>query len=301
MTKVTSLQKNLFIKICLACQLPYECNWENTAIEVYNEARESKEGTSTLVYLIAVVFLACFYFMCIFPAQWVRICRVRHPLGIGKTILQISDLHVEKLWVSPEKLKRLVEEIQPDYIFLTGDYTQKVRHLPKVDTYLDAIQEAGIPMYAVLGNHDYRLHLQLHRLLQLFQRRGIPLLRNESIPLKEFRLIGIDDDYSGKSNAGKAFKGVGVKEKCVIITHDPTVTLKIKRPYAYLMSGHFHGGQFRVPLVFRLRYKGPLPLRGIVSGLHEDHNGYFYISKGLGQTGLNVRFLIRSEITVHEL
>ncbi|WP_238392658.1 metallophosphoesterase [Paenibacillus antri] len=250
---------------------------------------------------LALLCIGVFYFACIFPAQWVEVRRVRRPLGLNVRILQISDLHVEKTWVGPEKLRRLIAETSPDYIFLTGDYTQRLRHLPKVDEYLKAVRDAGVPVYAVLGNHDYRLRSDLPAMLDLFRRRGIPLLRNESLRVGNFRLVGIDDDYSGKSHPRKAFRDALPGERCIVVTHDPTVTRRIDRPYDYLMSGHFHGGQFRVPFVFRLRYKGPLPLQGIVKGIHTDRNGTYYISKGLSQTGLNFRFLIRSEITVHEL
>ncbi len=254
-----------------------------------------------MIYIALALFVCAFYFTCVLPAQWVEVRRVRKPLGLGVRILQVSDLHVEKTWVGPERLRRLIVRESPDYVFLTGDYTQRLRHLPKVDAYLRAIRAAGVPVYAVLGNHDYRLKSDLPKLIALFERRGIPLLRNESIRVGGFRLVGIDDDYTGKSLPRKAFKDAFPGETCIVATHDPTVTLRMHRPYDYMMSGHFHGGQFRVPFVFRLRGKGPLPLRGIIKGTHEDGNGTYYISKGLGQTGFNFRFLVRSEITVHEL
>jgi uncharacterized protein len=249
--------------------------------------------------LAAAVLYAAF----ILPTQWVKVERVRHPLGLNKKAVQISDVHVERLRVSPQRLARWILEQRPDYIFLTGDYTQKLRHLGKVDSYLTAISETGVPAYAVLGNHDHRLGGSLSAMLELFRRRGIPVLRNESIPLDGFHLVGIDDLTSRKSDPAAAFRGIPPRSEApvIVITHDPNVTLEIKRPYHYLMSGHFHGGQFRIPFLFRLiKRKGPLPMRGIYQGLHKDGNGTFYISKGLGQAGVNLRFLIRSELTVHE-
>jgi predicted MPP superfamily phosphohydrolase len=46
---------------------------------------------------------------------------------------------------------------------------------------------------------------------------------------------------------------------------------------------------------------GDLPRRGIYKGLHNSQYGTYYISKGIGQTGINARFLVRSEITMHYL
>ncbi|WP_199620348.1 metallophosphoesterase [Paenibacillus alkalitolerans] len=251
--------------------------------------------------LSALGLIALFYAVFIVPTQWVKIERVSYPIGLNKRVLQISDLHVEKLRISPGRLKRIILEVKPDYIFLTGDYTMRLGYLGKVASYLRVVKDTGIPAYAVLGNHDYRLKGHLSKLLHLFSENGIRVLRNESADLGDFRLIGIDDDSSRKSNPAKAFRRVRPDETAVVITHDPNVTLKIKRGYNYLMCGHFHGGQFRVPFIFRFVKKGPLPKRGIYQGLHRDEHGVFYISKGAGQAGFNARFMIRSELTVHEL
>jgi len=241
------------------------------------------------------------YFAFIFPTQWVYVSRVVFPLGLGVRVVQLSDVHVEKLRVSPERLRRLVERERPDYIFLTGDYTQRLRHVPEVDVYLQEILKIGVPVYAVFGNHDYRLKRDVSALFDVFRERGIPVLRNEAIALTGFTLVGIDDWDTGLARPDAAFRDVDPNRKTVVIAHDPNVTLRIRRDFDYLMCGHFHGGQFRLPFVFYLKNKGPLARKGIVHGLHRSRTGPFYISKGIGQANLNARFLIRSELTVHEL
>ena len=256
-----------------------------------------------LFHYLSIVLLLLFatYLLFVVPTQWVKIERVRHPLGLNKRIFQISDLHVERLRVSPQRLRRIIEQERPDYIFLTGDYTQRVWHVPKVDAYLQEIASVGVPVFAVLGNHDYRLQYFVSILLQAFRRRGIPVLHNESVRLDGFTLVGIDDFVSGKTRIEKAFEGVGTEETCVVIAHDPNVTLRIRRPFDYLMCGHLHGKQFRLPFLYYLKRKGPLAKKGIYKGLHKNQWGTFYISKGVGQAQLNARFLVRSELTVHEL
>lgn len=251
--------------------------------------------------MVGIVLVIAVYLLFILPAQWVKIERIRHSIGIGRRIVQISDLHAEKNRVSPERLRSLAEREKPDYIFLTGDYTQRVRHLPLVDRYLEELLQIGVPVYAVLGNHDYRLKEEVDQLIELFQRREIRLLRNEWVRLDGFTLVGIDDFVSRMARVKKAFEGVDDKGKVVIITHDPNVTLRIFRTYDYLMCGHLHGKQFRIPFLYFLKRKGPLAKKGIYEGLHRNPWGVFYISKGLGQSHINARFGVRSEITVHEL
>lgn len=253
------------------------------------------------MFFIALAgFLVFIYILFIFPTQWLKIERVIHPIGINKRILQISDLHVDMLRVSTRRIRLAIEAHKPDYIFLTGDYTYRERYLPRAAYYFKVIADCGVPVYAVLGNHDYDLP-RLERLLDLFQEYGIQVLRNESVSLSDFHLVGIDNDSTGQSRIEKSFKGVGSEKPVVVITHDPNVLLRIKRPYDYLMAGHLHGKQLNVPFFFAFKSKGPLSVKGIYKGLHTNEQGVFYISKGIGQAGVNARFMVRSEITVHDL
>ncbi|KRE51250.1 metallophosphoesterase [Paenibacillus sp. Soil522] len=252
------------------------------------------------ILLTIVASMLLLYIFFIFPTQWLKIERVRHPIGIHKRILQISDLHVDMLRVSPQRIRQAIEANKPDYIFLTGDYTYKERYLPRAGHYFKIIANYGVPVFAVLGNHDYDLP-RLNRLLDLFQAYGIKVLLNESVSLPDFQLVGIDNDSTGHSRTERSFEGVGNEKPVVVITHDPNVLLNIKRPYDYLMAGHLHGKQLNVPFFFALKPKGPLAAKGIYKGLHTEQNGAFYISKGIGQAGVNARFMVRSEITVHDL
>lgn len=251
-----------------------------------------------ILSLLAVIILL--YVLFIFPTQWLKIERVNNPIGIKKRILQISDLHVDKLRISAKRIRQVIDEEKPDYIFLTGDFTYKEHFLPRAGHYLKMISDSGIPVYAVLGNHDYELP-RLGRLLDLFKAYGIKVLRNESIMLPDFQLVGIDDASSRHSNVARSMKDVDDNKPIVIITHDPNVLLHIKRPYDYLMAGHLHGKQLNIPFFFVIKPKGPLPAKGIYKGLHKNQLGAFYISKGIGQAGFNARFMVRSEITLHEL
>lgn len=242
------------------------------------------------------------YGLLVFPTQWLKIERVKLPLGLNKKIVQISDIHAEMLRVSPERLERIVRGEAPDTIMLTGDFTRKLRYLPRVEPYLKALASIGVPIYAVPGNHDYKMKSGVVRLFEMLERHGIRLLRNESVQADGYRLVGIDNFGTGHSKIGKAFGPSGTGGgKVIVITHDPNVVPHINRPYDYLMSGHLHGKQFNLPFLFALKKKGELPSKGIYKGVHRSPQGTFYISKGISQAGINARLFVRSEITVHEL
>lgn len=251
-----------------------------------------------LAALLGAATLA--YALLIWPTRWLKIERVKLELGIGIRILQISDLHVDRLRIGPAKLADVIRSEKPDYILLTGDYTYKPQYLPKVDTYLETISLSGIPTIAVMGNHDYVLP-RPRELMDLFRKRGIPVLRNSRIELPEFTLVGIDNHSTGHSRPEVAFRGLVRSKPVVVMTHDPNVVLEIRQCYDYLMAGHLHGKQFNVPYFYSFKPKGPLPSKGIYKGLHQGETGPYYISKGIGQAGVNARFMVRSEVTVHDL
>lgn len=260
-----------------------------------------------MIHLFIIIIAAGLYFFFIFPTQWLKVERVHYPSGLGIRVLQISDLHVEKLRISAKRLQQVIQKEKPDYIFLTGDFTEHRRYFTKVKRYAEAITAVGVPVYAVLGNHDHRLNtIEKKQLVQILQHTAIEVMRNRSISLKRqdspsFQIVGIDDFCSRKSRVDDAFRHIDPTRPVLVLTHDPNLVLHMKRDYTYLMAGHFHGMQFHVPFLFRFIKKGRLAASGIYKGLHIGSCGPFYISKGIGQAGINARFLIRSEITMHEL
>lgn len=254
--------------------------------------------------LSAVIFIAIFagmYTLFILPTQWLKTEKIRLDLGIGKKILQLSDLHVERLRVRPGQIRRVIEAERPDYIIITGDFTKLPSSLPKLGTYLSMVRDSGIPAYAVLGNHDHQ-QPKVSRLIKFIEGYGIRILRNEAALLDGFQLVGIDDFDSGKSRIRKSFAHVQPQLPILVATHDPNIVLMMKQwSYHYLMAGHLHGKQINIPFFYKFRPMGPLPASGIYKGLHRKPYGTFYISKGLGQTGINIRFMVRSEVTLHML
>lgn len=159
-----------------------------------------------VVVMIVAALALLFYLFFILPTQWFKVERYHYPAGLGLKVLQISDLHVENIRISPRRIQKLIAREQPAYIFLTGDFTQRLSYLPKVRQYVKAICAAGIPVYAVFGNHDHRIKPSgVRELTKLLEREGVIVLTNESIDLGAFQLVGIDDWSSKKASREKLF------------------------------------------------------------------------------------------------
>ncbi|GGJ04994.1 putative metallophosphoesterase YkoQ [Alicyclobacillus cellulosilyticus] len=240
------------------------------------------------------------YVLFILPTQWLKVERVKLPLGWGIKVLHVSDLHVEKNRIPPQRLARLVDAERPDFICLTGDFLDSMRAIRRLDRYLSALCRGEARVYAVLGNHDDKAG-QRRALAAHLARRGIRVLLNEAEDAGVCWVIGIDDFRTRRADPARAFARVPPGVRRLLLTHDPNVLALVREPYDLALAGHLHGKQFNLPGLFWLRPMGPLPRRGIYQGLHRLPEGWLYISKGVGQVGLNARLFVRSEVSVVEL
>lgn len=223
-------------------------------------------------------------------------------------VLQISDIHIENLSISPDTLYSLLRHNKIDLIALTGDFLDRKRSIPKLIPYLKVFNKLNpsYGIYAVFGNHDYVLTKKSFQQLKstLAAHNCIPLQNEmDSIEINGqlINIIGIDDFSTKKSNLTSSFKHVNEGYN-LVLTHDPNIVLHMdKFHFDYLLSGHFHGGQIHWPKPYHLIKMGRLVRLNMIKGLHKHNGRSFYISEGLGQTGVNVRFGSRPEITLHSL
>ncbi|SDL91488.1 metallophosphoesterase [Sediminibacillus halophilus] len=223
-------------------------------------------------------------------------------------ILHLSDLHLENISISPQQLYEKLKDEPIDLIALTGDFLDRKRTIPKLEPYLQKLNllEPAYGMYAVFGNHDYVLNKESFQdLREVLEANNCIVLQNENKTIfldeQPLHIIGIDDYGTGHSELSRSFNGLGDGYR-LVLTHDPNVVLEMEDyAYDYLLSGHFHGGQILYPKAFHLVKMGKLVRMNMIKGLHQHKGKTFYISEGLGQTGLNIRIGSRPEITIHRL
>ncbi|RLL47724.1 metallophosphoesterase [Oceanobacillus piezotolerans] len=223
-------------------------------------------------------------------------------------VLQISDMHIENISITPERLYEQLKKEQIDLIALTGDFLDRKRSIPKLVPYLEVFQKLNpaYGSYAVFGNHDYVLRQKnFDKLNTLLMDYGIQTMRNENKKIKVndqiINIIGIDDFGTEHSDIKNAYRGVAEGYQ-LVLTHDPNIVLAMEEcDYDYLLSGHFHGGQIHWPKPYHLVKMGKLARMNIIKGVQSYKGKSFYISEGIGQTGINIRIGSFPEITIHEI
>ncbi|QED49362.1 metallophosphoesterase [Cytobacillus dafuensis] len=228
--------------------------------------------------------------------------------GPKLNILQLSDLHLEHISISPNELYEKLKEEAIDLIAITGDFLDRKRTIPKLVPYLKVLNQLNSKygMYAVLGNHDYVLRDQnLKCLTDTIERYNCKVLQNKNEVIhvngNPVNIIGIDDFSTNRSNLETSYDGIKPGTN-LVLTHDPNIVLHMKKyHFDYLLAGHFHGGQICYPKAYHLAKMGKLARMNIIKGFHMQDGKPFYINEGLGQTGINIRVGSRPEITLHEL
>jgi uncharacterized protein len=221
--------------------------------------------------------------------------------GCRLRLVQLSDLHLGHVGALERETARLVRELRPDLVVITGDVCNRPQDLESFDAFLSLLRDAA-PVYGVTGNWEYRAGLDLTKLDGIYRRHRGRLLINESTALRhagaDLLLTGLDQK---SPHYGKAVQGTVSSGNHLVLTHPPAVRDRLAAqlkgtpapPPQLMLAGHTHGGQVTL--------FGYAPIRPTGSGRY-THGWYdgpgprLYVSRGIGTTALPVRFMAPPEI-----
>lgn len=231
----------------------------------------------------------------------------RIPLSFsGFRIAHVSDLHNAQFGENNEILLRELSQITPDIIVITGDLVD-AQHTD-IDVALDfakgAVQIA--PVYYVTGNHETSIsQSQYDQLITGLETAGVEVLANEAIPFEykgeEIVIIGLSDPPAMVNAKLKRLMD-GEESYTILLSHRPELFEEyVNSGVDLVLSGHAHGGQFRLPFIGGLI----APDQGLFpkydGGLYTGGSTNMVVSRGLGNSIIPVRFNNRPEIVLVEL
>jgi hypothetical protein len=225
----------------------------------------------------------------------------------GKTAIHLSDLHIAKTGKREKQVLQTVEEVDPDFIFLTGDFIHwKGDATAAIDFFSKLKTNYGI--WAVMGDYDYSnsrksclfCHEQGSSLPT--NNHDVKFLRNSSKPLFQHydKIIigGVDGNFNKEFLDGKSpFESKSVFPN-ILLSHNPLDFDKIDaRNRTLVLSGDTHGGQIPLPswLWQLLGYKKNAKYN---HGLFKDGNKLMYVSRGIGTSHIPFRLFCRPEVVV---
>ncbi len=243
--------------------------------------------------------------------QWLQIERVTVQLKhLGSALDGFKVVHMSDFHLHPHTQIELVERaveatnrLSPDLIALTGDYVsggrssnaEAIFELAPVLTKLNA--KYGV--FTVLGNHDYWTNKKI--VLTGLKESGLPVLINSGVALSVGQqilyLAGLDDGWSSHPDLSKALEKRPGSVPTIVLVHEPDFadTFSADGTVSLQLSGHSHGGQIRLPGIGALIL--PRLGRKYNQGLYRVEDMWVYTTRGIGVTGVPVRFNCRPEIT----
>lgn len=247
---------------------------------------------------------------------WLEFVEVEMPIRnlpdqlIGKTLMQISDIHVGKRFDHQFLIEsfKLAQAYEPDLVVYTGDnvstYKDEVQYAELEETLANCVQ-GKLATVGILGNHDYGRNWNqpsvADRISGMLEQNGITVLRNEQKEFAGLNIIGLDDLWGPNFNPDKAFEGYDGSKPSIVLCHNPDACdLDVWNGYeGWILAGHTHGGQCKPPFL-------PPPMLPVKNSLYTagridlSGNRTLYINRALGHLW-QIRFNVRPEITLFRL
>ena len=233
----------------------------------------------------------------------------------GYRIAHVSDLHNAEMGKNNEKLLTMLRDADPDMIAITGDLVDSRN--TDIEVALQFVREAVkiAPCYYVTGNHEARIS-EYDELKEAMEAAGVTVLKDAQTEISltgEFiTLIGVNDpSYQTDYLFGDAKTVMNTKLEELHTEQDRFTILLSHRPELFdtyadhsidlVLSGHAHGGQFRLPFIGGL----VAPNQGLFpeydAGIYTLGNTNMLVSRGIGNSILPFRINNRPEVILIEL
>ena len=226
----------------------------------------------------------------------------------GKTLVHISDVHLQSIGTRERKVLDLLDHLNPDIIVLTGDYIRWKGNVPAALEFMAKLK-AHIGVYGVTGDYEYSnsrkscLFCHQQGSGAMTKAHSVHMLENtkESLVINGRPLSIIGMDYANKDeDIHEKFKSVfSKKEAVIVLSHNPLNFDDFDRNTSMLMlAGDTHGGQIPLPSVAwnLLGYKKNARYN---QGLFIDGEKKMYVTRGVGFSHIPFRFFCPPEIVVY--
>ena len=269
------------------------------------------------------------------------------PAWEGKRVALVADFQVGMWLANTATVREIVQHLaeqQPALVLIAGDFIyhptdeesieeareelepeelqETFGELNRALELLQSLLKSDIPVYAVLGNHDYGMGTpedvkldwladQVHKALEA---AGIQVLENEAAPLpspdgsegENLYLVGIGSHYANNARPQQALAQLPDDVPRLVLMHNPDSFDELPAGSAPLaLAGHTHGGQIRLPFTpewswMALLAEDQVHADGWVEGYGQPGNR-LYVNRGIGFSVIPVRLNAAPEVTLFTL
>ena len=212
-------------------------------------------------------------------------------------IALVTDLHSCAYGENERELIDAIDAEAPDIVLLGGDIFDGILPSDNTVAFLAGIS-GRYPCWYVNGNHEYvGKSITYSRKKKLFKQYGITRLKGKAVDVtvgeSHFSLCGVDDPNLWNKAERNAEYTSQVRDTAAQAADGFTLLLAHRPEYASLyaecgfdlvLSGHTHGGQWRIPRLVNGLYapnQGLFPRYG--GGRYEIGDTTMIISRGLAR------------------
>lgn len=236
------------------------------------------------------------------------------PAGQRLSITVIADLHAGGPNMGLERIRNIVDTanaLNSDLMLLLGDYVATHRFVTEpvpAPVWAAELARLRAPLgtFAVLGNHDWWFHRIETRAALLAT--GIPILENDATrigePGKQFWLAGLGDQlafplghrrFRGVDDLPATLAQIKTDDPVILMAHEPDIFPQVPDRVSLTLSGHTHGGQVRIPLVWPVYVPSAYGARFAYGHIREGGRDLI-VSGGLGTSFVPLRLGVPPEI-----
>lgn len=270
------------------------------------EKRKKKKHKRVLITVVSIIFLIAFFgFNQALKTQKYTV--VESNVTDSIKIALIADLHSCKFGENEKDLIEAIEIQSPDLVMLGGDIVDD----EIADTYaIDLVKAIGTeyPCYYVTGNHEIWSQ-NAEEIKEKMRKYGVTVLDGQCTTIvirgQEVNVAGVDDPSIGnakyQSQVEECARETDFSKFTIFLTHRPErVDMYMKYGFTFILAGHAHGGQWRIPPFCNGVYA---PSQGwwprYVGGDYKIGDTDMIVSRGLArETNMLPRFFNQPELVI---
>jgi uncharacterized protein len=225
-------------------------------------------------------------------------------------VVQVSDIHVERLTRREYALIRHVNALNPDVVVVTGDYPNLsfINDATTWDqiTYVISHFKARYGVYLINGSNEDPQKVRV-----LAKNSGAIALTDTVKHITwsggQLAIMGVNDMHYHRPPVEDflALSQEVTADECVILLHHTPDLAEVayKQPVDLYLAGHTHGGQIRLP-IYGAVFTSSIFGKKYEMGLYTLQNMTLYVNRGVGMEGMDApraRFLAPPEVAVFDL
>ncbi|HEX5043696.1 MAG TPA: metallophosphoesterase [Candidatus Polarisedimenticolaceae bacterium] len=251
----------------------------------------------------------------------------------GRQVALLADLQIGMWMANTGTARRIVARLvaqPPAAVFIAGDFLYEdsddlAADIDEAVAIVRPLPAAGIPTFAVLGNHDYSIVAKsdpphpamAEHLRNALERAGVRVLENAAVRIPEplatrqsgdsretaLYVVGIGSNWADTDQPTRAINAVPNGVPYLVLMHNPRSFVDIGPGLAPVaLAAHTHGGQIRLPFApdwtwLTFVRDDPVHADGWTHGGFGAPGNRLYVNRGIGFSYVPVRINCRPELT----